>query len=161
MKSNKAVGAAPVLLQSGKALTVYYDGACPVCSREIALYRRQLGADQCVWVDASSCPEADLGNGLSRASALARFHVRRADGELVDGMRGFAALWRALPRFAWAGRIASFGPIPLLLDAAYRVFLWVRPAWQMLRTVPTQPGVIRGPERESDPKRTDPSGQAP
>ena len=160
MKLNKAVGAAPVSPQPGKALTVYYDGACPVCSREIALYRRQLGAEQCVWVDASSCPEADLGNGLSRASALARFHVRRADGELVNGVRGFGALWRSLPRFAWAGRIVSFGPFLLLLDAAYRVFLSVRPAWQMLRTVPTQSGVIRGPERKPDPKRTDPSGQA-
>lgn len=161
MKLNKTDGAVSVSLQPGKALTVYYDGACPVCSQEIALYRRQSGADQCVWVDASSCPEADLGNGLSRAGALARFHVRRADGELVNGMRGFAALWRSLPRFAWAGRIASVGPIPLLLDAAYSVFLWVRPAWQMLRTVPPQPGVTHGSEPNPDPKRTDLFGQAP
>ena len=27
------------------ALTVYFDGACPVCSREIAMYRRQPGAE--------------------------------------------------------------------------------------------------------------------
>ena len=161
MKLNKAVNAVRVSLQPGKTLTVYYDGACPVCSREIALYRRQLGAEHLVWVDAASCPEADLGNGLSRASALSRFHVRRADGELVDGMHGFAALWRSLPRFAWVGRMASVGPITLLLDAAYRVSLWVRPAWQMLRTVPTQPGVIRGSERKPDPKWPDPPGQAP
>lgn len=112
------------------ALTVYYDGACPVCSREIAMYRRQAGAERCVWLDASACPESALGIGLSRDRALARFHVRRADGALVDGARGFAALWRVLPRFAWAGRIASVGPLPLLLDAAYRVFLRVRPFWQ-------------------------------
>lgn len=120
-----------------KALTVYFDGACPVCSREIAVYRRQAGAEQCVWVDASSCPESALGAGLSRDGALARFHVRREDGVLVDGMRGFALLWRELPRFAWAGRIASFGPLPHVLDAAYRVFLRVRPLWQGARTVPT------------------------
>lgn len=119
------------------ALTVYYDGACPVCSREIALYRRQVGAEQCVWVDASICAESALGEGLSRGNALARFHVRRADGVLVDGMLGFTLLWRALPRFAWAGRIASSGPLPLLLDAAYRVFLWVRPLWQGARTAST------------------------
>jgi len=113
--------------RAGTALTVYYDGACPVCSREIAMYRRQPGAEQCVWVDASSCPESALGSGLSRDSALARFHVRRADGVLVDGMRGFTVLWRSLPRFAWAGRIASIGPLPFLLDAAYRVFLRARP----------------------------------
>jgi predicted DCC family thiol-disulfide oxidoreductase YuxK len=123
--------------RTDSALTVYYDGACPVCSREIAVYRRQVGAEQCVWVDASICDESALGEGLSRGSALARFHVRRANGELVDGMRGFTILWRALPRLAWAARIASIGPLPLLLDAAYRVFLWVRPLWQGARTAST------------------------
>jgi predicted DCC family thiol-disulfide oxidoreductase YuxK len=119
------------------ALTVYYDGACPVCSREIAVYQRQVGAEQCVWIDASICAESALGEGLSRGDALKRFHVRRADGVLVDGMRGFALLWQTLPRFAWAGRIASVGPLPLLLDAAYRVFLWVRPLWQSARKATT------------------------
>ncbi len=132
-----ASASACALSPAEAALTVYYDGACPVCSREIAAYRRQTGAAQCVWVDASSCPESALGAGLSRNDALARFHVRRADGALVGGMRGFAALWRVLPRWAWAGRMASSGPMPLLLDAAYAVFLRVRPLWQHARTAST------------------------
>ena len=111
-------------------LTVYFDGACPVCAAEIAHYRRQPGAQACQWVDAAACAEAELGPGLTRATALRRFHVRRADGQLVDGMRGFAALWRVLPRTAWLGRLASVGPMPALLDAAYSVFLAVRPLWR-------------------------------
>jgi predicted DCC family thiol-disulfide oxidoreductase YuxK len=113
-----------------KQLTVYFDGACPVCSREIAYYRRQQGADACAWIDVSSCDQAELGSGLQRDAALARFHVRRADGELVDGMRGFATLWRTLPRMAWLGRIAMFGPAPFLLELAYRLFLGVRRLWR-------------------------------
>lgn len=116
--------------QAGAELTVYFDGACPVCSREIAMYRSQAGAERCEWIDASSCDESTFGPGLSRDMALARIHVRRADGELVDGVRGFALMWRALPRFAWAGRLASFGPIPHVLEAAYWVFLRVRPLWR-------------------------------
>ena len=118
------------------ALTVYFDGACPVCSREIAYYRRQPGAQACAWVDATACAESALGPGLTRSAALGRFHVRRADGELVDGMRGFAALWRALPRTAWLGRLASFGPVPALLEAAYRAFLALRPLWRRMGTTP-------------------------
>lgn len=128
---------APESVAESAVLTVYYDGVCPVCSREIAIYRRQPGAERCVWIDASSCHESALGAGLSRHDALGRFHVRRADGELANGMRGFAALWCALPRMAWVGRIASFRPISALLDAAYAVFLRLRPLWQ-----PASPATI-------------------
>lgn len=137
MATNASLDAGPASTHGASVLTVYFDGACPVCSREIAAYRRQAGAERCVWVDASSCPESALGAGLSRGTALARFHVRRADGVLVDGMRGFAALWRTLPRFAWAGRVASFGLVARLLDAAYSTFLRVRPLWQSTRTATT------------------------
>lgn len=111
-------------------VVVYFDGACPVCSSEISYYRKQPGADTCRWIDASSCTDADLGPGLTRAAALKRFHVRRRDGSLADGTRGFGVLWQALPRTAWLGRIVSFGPAPVLLDFAYRAFLAVRPLWR-------------------------------
>jgi 3-demethoxyubiquinol 3-hydroxylase len=111
-------------------LTVYFDGACPVCSREIDHYRRQPGAEACAWIDASSCTDDALGHGLTRDAALKRFHVRRADGTLIDGMRGFAALWQALPGSAWLGRIASLGPVAAALEQAYRGFLAVRRLWR-------------------------------
>ena len=117
-------------------VTVYYDGACPVCSREIAVYRNQVAAEQCQWVDASDCADAMLGGDLSRSDALARFHVRRADGTLASGTRAFAALWVTLPRTVWLGRIAGFGPMPALLDVAYAVFLQVRRLWRPARPVP-------------------------
>lgn len=115
---------------SAGPLIVYFDGACPVCATEIDHYRRQPGAKACIWVDAASCTEAELGPGLERDAALTRFHVRRADGRLVDGMRGFAELWSTLPRFAWLGRLASFGPMPAIFEAAYRIFLALRPLWR-------------------------------
>ena len=136
------------------ALTVYFDGACPVCSREIAAYRRQPGAEHCAWIDASVCSDASLGPGLNRAAALARFHVRQADGELVDGMRGFALLWRALPRTAWLGRLALTGPIPALLDGAYAGFLKLRLVWR-----PT-PQVLPWPAETVADLRSDHAGEA-
>ena len=113
-----------------KALTVYFDGACPVCTKEIAYYQLQVGAEACAWIDASRCEESALGRDLPRSAALGRFHVRLADGTLVDGMAGFAAMWQVLPKTAWLGRVASFGPVPFVLDQAYRVFLAVRSLWR-------------------------------
>ena len=42
-------------------LTVFYDGGCAVCSREIGFYQRLRGADQFYWVDVAHCEPAALG----------------------------------------------------------------------------------------------------
>ncbi|MFN9448633.1 MAG: demethoxyubiquinone hydroxylase family protein [Rubrivivax sp.] len=112
------------------SLTVYFDGQCPVCSREVALYRRQAGAESCHWVDASECAPSALGEGLGREQALARMHVRRADGELVSGAQAFAALWQALPSMRRWGQLAGWRPLNAVLELAYRMFLRLRPLWR-------------------------------
>jgi predicted DCC family thiol-disulfide oxidoreductase YuxK len=110
--------------------TVYFDGACPVCRREIAHYRRQRGSDAIAWVDASSCDDAELGPGLDRSVVLSRFHVREDDGTLASGAAAFVAIWRRLPAFAWIAALASSRPVLALLDAGYALFLNVRPLWR-------------------------------
>ena len=137
MEANASLGIGPTPTLGVAALTVYYDAVCPVRSSEIAAYRRQAGSDRCVWVDASSCPESALGAGLSGDTALARFHVCRADGALFGGAGGFADLWHVMPRLKRAGRIALLRLFSGLLDTAYSVFLRVRPLWQSTRTAPT------------------------
>jgi predicted DCC family thiol-disulfide oxidoreductase YuxK len=109
---------------------VYYDGACPVCRREIAHYQGREGAERIAWIDASSCSPEALGPGLTREAALARMHVRGPDGALVSGAAAFAALWSALPGFRWLGRLVGAWPIAPLAEAAYRGFLLLRRAWR-------------------------------
>ena len=106
--------------------TVYYDGACPVCRREIGFYKRQDGGEQIEWIDVANAEECELPDGLSRETALKRFHVRKDDGQMVDGALAFAELWTRLPRFALAGRIARLPVIHHLLEGGYRLFLFVR-----------------------------------
>jgi predicted DCC family thiol-disulfide oxidoreductase YuxK len=120
-------------LESLPALTVYFDGECPVCSREISMYRRQAGAGAIAWVDATACPAAALGADLSRRSALARLHVRTSDGELASGAKAFTTLWRHLPRIAFLGRMLSHRPVSAILEAGYRVLLVARRSWRRPR----------------------------
>jgi predicted DCC family thiol-disulfide oxidoreductase YuxK len=110
--------------------TVYYDGACPICSREIAQYRKATGADRLAFVDVNASAGDALGPGLTRDAAMARMHVRRADGTLVSGAAAFAELWRQLPGLAWAGRIAASPLVLPVLEVGYWAFLRLRRLWR-------------------------------
>lgn len=111
-------------------LTVFYDGACPLCHREIAFYRGREGADEIAWVDVSRTAEDEVAPGLSKDSALARFHVLRSDGSVVSGGRAFAELWTALPGFRLLGRVFRARPLAWTLNRAYVLFLKYRPCLQ-------------------------------
>ncbi|MCE2969742.1 MAG: DUF393 domain-containing protein [Burkholderiales bacterium] len=110
--------------------TVYYDGACPLCRREIAHYQTQAGAELIAWVDVAA-DDAAPGPDLTREQALARMHVRRADGTLASGALAFAHLWTQLPRYAGWGRVASWPPVAAVLEMGYRLFLRVRRLWRV------------------------------
>ena len=108
-------------------LTVYYDGGCPICAREIGMYRTCRGADRIAWVDADAARGNTLAPGLSRDEALGRFHVIDRSGRALSGGAAFSALWRALPAFSILGRILSCRPFSIMLEGIYRLFLILRP----------------------------------
>ncbi len=111
------------------ALTVLYDGACPLCRREIALYRGIAASQPLSFVDVSNTATS-LPAGTHRAQLLARFHVQQPDGTLVDGARGFVALWAVLPGWRWLARLAALPGVTPLMELAYRAFLRLRPLMQ-------------------------------
>jgi predicted DCC family thiol-disulfide oxidoreductase YuxK len=108
---------------------VLYDGACPLCRREIALYRSVRGDVPLCFTDVSD-EAVGLPANLDRASALARFHVQRTNGEVVSGAQAFLDLWSVLPGWRWLARIGRIPGVAWLLERSYRGFLVFRPALQ-------------------------------
>jgi predicted DCC family thiol-disulfide oxidoreductase YuxK len=108
-------------------LQVFYDGACPLCSREIAFYRRQQGAEHIAWSDVSGTSEREIVPGLSQDQALSRFHVAKPDGTLISGGAAFAELWAVLPAFRPIGRLHRHPFFLGMLNGAYELFLKLRP----------------------------------
>jgi predicted DCC family thiol-disulfide oxidoreductase YuxK len=113
-------------------LTVFFDGSCPLCRAEIGVYKNCEGAEFVNFVDVATLKSGQVAPGLDQASAMARFHVMKADGSLASGAAGFAQLWLKLPGWLWLGR---FVMLPFVLPAAelaYRLFLPIRPSLQRL-----------------------------
>ncbi|MFG1192840.1 thiol-disulfide oxidoreductase DCC family protein [Xanthobacter flavus] len=109
------------------AVTVWYDSACPLCRREIALMRRLDREGHISFVDLNS----DTGCPLDRGDMLARFHASE-DGQIVSGAAAFAAMWRQIPRLRWIGRAARNPRVLALLERTYIAFLRIRPRLQGL-----------------------------
>ena len=110
------------------SLTVWHDGACPLCAREVALVRRLDRRGAIAFVDASdpsgNCP-------IDRSALLARFHARE-NGQMLSGAAAFAAMWRAIPLLRPLG-LAARNPVVLAgRERAYRLFLRARPKLQAL-----------------------------
>jgi predicted DCC family thiol-disulfide oxidoreductase YuxK len=106
------------------ALTVWYDGACPLCIREIALMRRLDRARAIDFVDVA--PE-DATCPIDRTLLLARFHAQEAGGPVLSGAAAFAAMWRAIPLLRPLGLAARNGMVLRGLEWLYGRFLRVRP----------------------------------
>ena len=114
-----------------QSLTVYFDGACPLCKAEINHYRKQEGARAICFVDVSRSEET-FAVDLTKQQAMKRFHVRDNDGLLLSGAAAFVAVWNTLPRWRLAARLAALPGILTILEVAYRLFLPVRPALSKL-----------------------------
>lgn len=114
---------------STRPLTVLYDGACPLCRREIGIYRGLKSSAPVCFADVSD-PAATLPSGTTREQLMARFHVRDSDGRLLSGAEAFLALWAALPGWRWLARIGRVPGIAWAMERTYQLFLRVRPALQ-------------------------------
>jgi len=117
---------APPYMRHVERLTVWFDGGCPLCRREIALMRRLDRRGAIDFVDVSdgggACP-------IDRAALLARFHAREG-GELLSGAAAFAAMWRAVPLLRPLGLAARDPRVLAALEWLYVRFLRVRPKLQ-------------------------------
>ena len=103
--------------------TVFFDGGCPMCRREIAHYQRLDEAGRIRWLDIHREPDAVAEVGVSWETAMQRLHVRSGSGVLYTGVPAFVAIWRELPRYRWLARLVSATPgLILLLDFAYGRF---------------------------------------
>jgi len=107
----------------GQRVTVFFDGGCPMCRREIAHYRRLQGAERMDWRDIHADPEALSEAGISWQQAMERLHVQDGTGTLRTGAHAFVTLWHELPGYRWLARVVSAIPgVVWVMDRVYTVF---------------------------------------
>jgi predicted DCC family thiol-disulfide oxidoreductase YuxK len=84
-------------------LTLFYDGACPLCQAEILFLSRRNQDHLLEFVDINSDRYDPVAVGVSCEQALAAMYGQYADGSLISGAAVFPEAYRRakLPFLAW------------------------------------------------------------
>jgi predicted DCC family thiol-disulfide oxidoreductase YuxK len=105
----------------GHQFEVFYDGACPLCRREIEMLKRMDRWGRVRTTDISSPAFDPPAIGKTYADLMARIHGRLADGTWVEGVEVFRQLYGAVG--CWPLVLLTRLPgVSQLLDLGYRFF---------------------------------------
>ena len=101
-------------------LTAFFDGACPICAREIALMKRLDRRQRLAFCDFSR-PNYDAASIGFAPSELSRvIHARWADGSVITGVEVFRAMWEAVG----LGVLARLSRLSLVEPLVLRAYAW-------------------------------------
>jgi predicted DCC family thiol-disulfide oxidoreductase YuxK len=109
----------PVLLQ------VFYDGACPLCRREVRHYMKRDRAHRIDWVDIALPTFHAEAFGLDGKRVQQVMHARTSDGRVYTQVGAFVKIWEALPAGLGTTPLRWLLKIPgmlLLANLFYRLF---------------------------------------
>jgi hypothetical protein len=113
--------------QPDARLEIFFDGLCPLCSREIDHYRKQAGSENLLFTDIT-LPEFDASDrGLDPIEVHHVMHVKTTQGEIKTGIDAFISIWEILPRYRWLARLGKAPPMHFCLQSGYLIFAQIRP----------------------------------
>ena len=103
-------------------LTVFFDGACPICEREIALMKRLDRRQRRLVCCDFSRPDFDTASiNISTAELGRVIHARWADGNVITGVEVFRAMWEAVG-LGFLARLTRLSLVEPLVVNAYAWF---------------------------------------
>ena len=97
-------------------ITVYFDGKCGLCSKEIRTYQSQAPDGIFYWHDIATHPEHLDQLGISQEAALRRLHATDHTGRLHIGVDAFILIWQHLRYWKI---LAFFGKWPVINQLAH------------------------------------------
>jgi len=102
-------------------IEVFYDGACPLCMREIRMLQGRDRRQRIRFVDIAADGFDAASVGLTWEALMDRIRGRLPDGTLVEGVEVFRRLYAAVG-FGPLVALTRLPGIAPLLDVAYRAF---------------------------------------
>lgn len=103
-------------------ITVFYDGKCGLCAREINYYRQIAPDGVFKWQDITESSSELNEQGISLAQGLRLLHIKDHHGQLHIGANAFIQIWKQIKYWKILGHIISLPGIRQLANLAYNLF---------------------------------------
>ena len=103
-------------------VTMFYDGNCSICRREVTHYK-SIDGNKCVnWIDFSHNPEQLQDYGIDYEAAMSSLHVLDKEGHMQTGVQAFLAIWSTLPYYRVLAKLIKTLRIAPVLEWLYKGF---------------------------------------
>lgn len=103
-------------------ITVYYDGKCGLCSKEINYYRKIAPDGIFDWQDITESADELTAQGVTLSEGLRLLHVKDNDQCMHVGVDAFILIWRQLKIWRLLAWFVSLPGIRQISNFGYRIF---------------------------------------
>ena len=101
---------------------VFYDGNCPICNREINLYKKLSISKNTVWYNVHASKKALNKVNKSKEECLKLFHVYDDDNNLYIGVSAFILIWKKTKYFKYLAYLINFKIFTIPLNFFYKLY---------------------------------------
>ena len=103
-------------------ITVFYDGKCGLCSKEINYYRKIAPSGLFDWQDITESVDHLNKEGISLAEGLKLLHAKDNNDNMHVGVDAFILIWRQLKRWRILAVLVSLPLIKQIANLLYKAF---------------------------------------
>lgn len=103
-------------------LTIFYDGACHLCYREVRHYFEKDRDNLLIGVDISASDFQAKDYGLVESSVNLHMHAMNEAGEVFIGVDCFAQIWKRLPLYKNLSPVLESKSLRPFLNLGYNFF---------------------------------------
>jgi predicted DCC family thiol-disulfide oxidoreductase YuxK len=103
-------------------ISVFFDGKCNLCSKEINYYQRIAPKNTFNWVDITKTPGELDKFEIKLSDGLRLMHVADSNGNIFTGADAFIIMWKQIKYWKFLGLFVSLPIVKQIANLLYQYF---------------------------------------
>jgi predicted DCC family thiol-disulfide oxidoreductase YuxK len=103
-------------------ISVFFDGKCNLCSKEINYYQRIAPKNTFNWVDITKTPGELDKFEIKLSDGLRLMHVADSRGNIFTGVDAFIIMWKQIKYWKFLGLFVSLPIVKQIAKLLYQYF---------------------------------------